>query len=52
MRVLDALMLQSREQIDRVAAERGLYLTLDGIHLNGKGAELVAEAFLGLIDAR
>lgn len=46
---LDALTLRSKEQIDRKATERGLHLTLDGIHLNSTGAELVAEAFLKAI---
>ena len=48
---LDALLLRSREQIDRKAAERGLHVTLDGIHLNGTGAEIVAETFLKVIFA-
>ena len=46
---LDAMTLRSKEQIDRKATERGLHLTLDGIHLNSVGAELVAEAFLSEI---
>jgi lysophospholipase L1-like esterase len=50
MRVaLDALTLRSDKQIDRKAAERGLHLTLDGIHLNSAGAQLVAETFLQII---
>jgi lysophospholipase L1-like esterase len=48
---LDGLTLQKRAQIDRKAAERGLHLTLDGVHLNGAGAELVAERFLEVIPA-
>jgi lysophospholipase L1-like esterase len=47
--LLDGLTLQKRAQIDRKAAERGLHLTLDGVHLNGAGAELVAERFLEAI---
>ena len=47
MRVaLDALTLRSEEQVDRKSAERGLHLTLDGIHLNSAGAQLVAECFM------
>ena len=46
---LDALTLRSDEQIDAQAAERGLHLTLDGIHLNSVGAGLVAEMFLEAI---
>ena len=50
MRVaLDALTLRSDKQIDRKAAERGLHITLDGIHLNSTGARLVAETFLQVI---
>ena len=48
--VLDVLTLRSREQIDRKAVERGLYLTLDGVHLNGRGAGIVARAFQERID--
>ena len=48
---LDALLLRSQKQIDRKAAERGLHVTLDGIHLNGAGAEIVAETFLKVIFA-
>jgi len=46
---LDALTLRSDEQIDRQAAERGLHLTLDGIHLNSVGAGMVAKMFLETI---
>jgi len=43
--VLDALTLKTDGQIDAKAAERGLHLTLDGVHLNSAGASLVAEEF-------
>ena len=46
---LDALTLRSDEQIDRQSAERGLHLTLDGIHLNSAGAQLVADCFVAAI---
>ncbi len=46
---MDALLLRSQEQIDRKAAERGLHVTLDGIHLNSAGAEIVAEMFLKVV---
>lgn len=45
----DVLMLRSPEEIDRAARERGLYLTLDGVHLNSRGAEIVVEAFMEAI---
>ncbi len=44
--MLDALMLRSQIRVDHVAAERGLYVTLDGVHLNSAGAQLVADAFM------
>jgi lysophospholipase L1-like esterase len=43
--LLDTLILRTDEEIDRKATERGLHLTLDGVHLNSAGAGLVAEAF-------
>jgi lysophospholipase L1-like esterase len=46
---LDILMVHGDAQVDKRAAERGLHLTLDGIHLNSTGAKLVAEAFLEVI---
>jgi lysophospholipase L1-like esterase len=46
---LDALTLRSDEQVDRKSAERGLHLTLDGIHLNSAGAQLVADCFIAAI---
>ena len=49
--LLDLLTLRSDEQIDRRAVKRGYQLTLDGVHLNSSGAELVAEVFAGWIDS-
>ena len=46
---LDALTLRSKERIDGKAAERGLHFTLDGIHLNTAGAQIVAEVFMNAI---
>jgi lysophospholipase L1-like esterase len=46
----DILMLRGDAQVDAKAAQRGLHLTLDGVHLNSAGAALVAEAFLEVID--
>lgn len=45
----DALTLWTDAQVDRQSRRRGLHLTLDGLHLNRAGAEMVAEAFLGVI---
>lgn len=50
--VLDAAMLTTPEQIDQKSADRGLHLTLDGVHLNSAGAELAAEAFLKIISVQ
>lgn len=47
--ILDALTLQSDEQVDRMAARRGLHLTLDGLHLNSVGARIVADSFLEVL---
>jgi lysophospholipase L1-like esterase len=48
--VLDYAMLKDHEQIAQKSAERGLHFTLDGVHLNSAGAELVVEAFLKIIN--
>lgn len=42
---LDVLFLRTPAQIDRAAGERGLQLTLDGAHLNTRGAAIVAGLF-------
>lgn len=47
---LDTLLLRSNEQVDQAATKRGLYFTLDGIHLNTAGAEIVAEIFIEAIN--
>ena len=46
---LDAILLKQMGQIDKKSAERGLFFTLDGVHLNSKGAKNVAEIFLEFI---
>ena len=48
----DILALRNDAQVDAKAAQRGLHLTLDGVHLNSAGAALVAEAFLKVIDGQ
>jgi lysophospholipase L1-like esterase len=42
---LDILTLWSDAQVDKQAAKRGLHFTLDGVHLNSAGAEIVADMF-------
>jgi lysophospholipase L1-like esterase len=49
--LLDALTLRTDGQIDAKATERGLHLTLDGVHLNSAGARLVAEEFRRVIES-
>jgi lysophospholipase L1-like esterase len=43
--VWEAIALRDPEAVDRVASERGLCYTMDGIHLNSRGAKAVAAAF-------
>ena len=47
--LLDVLLLKQRDEFDRKSADRGLFFTLDGVHLNSSGAEIVAESFLETI---
>jgi lysophospholipase L1-like esterase len=48
--LLDALLLRDAARADRAASARGLRLTIDGVHLSGAGARLVAEALAGPIE--
>jgi lysophospholipase L1-like esterase len=41
--VFDAVFLRTQKQIDNKSADRGLIYTLDGVHLNSKGAQKVAD---------
>ena len=50
--LLDASTLRTDRQIDAKAAERGLHLTLDGVHLNSAGARLVADALARIVQER
>jgi len=47
--VWEVLALRDAADVDRVAAERGLWYTVDGVHLNSRGALAVAEAFAARI---
>jgi lysophospholipase L1-like esterase len=49
--VWEAIALRDSEAVDRVSAERGLCYTMDGIHLNSRGARAVAEALAGRIES-
>ncbi len=46
MRVMmDVLLYKKASKVDKISKERGLHLTLDGIHLNSTGAQIVAESY-------
>lgn len=46
----DVFFYKNLERIDRLSSKRGLHLTLDGIHLNSKGARIAAEEYSSIID--
>jgi len=48
----DTLNLKTSGTLDRESLERGLQLTLDGVHLNKVGADLTAEVFKDVIEKR
>jgi len=43
--VWEAIAFRDPKDVDQVASERGLCYTMDGIHLNSRGAKAVAAAF-------
>lgn len=43
---IDATVLRTDEQVDQESQSRGLHLTLDGVHLNSKGATIVSNRIL------
>lgn len=51
MRVMkDVLFYKNPLRIDRLSKKRGLHLTLDGVHLNSKGAGLVVGEYTAVIE--
>ncbi|UAL48266.1 GDSL-type esterase/lipase family protein [Sutcliffiella horikoshii] len=48
--VKDVFFYKSPKRVDRLAEERGLHLTLDGIHLNSKGANIVVDKYSQIIE--
>lgn len=46
---LDTMLLKYDDQVEQMSTMRSLSYTLDGVHLNCKGAELVAGVFLETI---
>ena len=49
VRLMVDLALDTPEKVSEKSTQRGLYFTLDGVHLNGMGAEIVANLFYKLI---
>ncbi|MFD2444943.1 SGNH/GDSL hydrolase family protein [Bacillus sp. CGMCC 1.16607] len=47
--LIDVLFMRKRFQVDKAAQKRGLHLTLDGVHLNSKGADIVANLYEKLL---
>jgi len=47
--VISAWLFNIPERIEKKSRERGLYLTLDGAHLNAAGAQMVSNTFLRCI---
>jgi lysophospholipase L1-like esterase len=48
--LMDGIALRTDEQVDATAAQRDLYLTLDGVHLNSAGAKLAAAELAARIE--
>ncbi|WP_404350137.1 GDSL-type esterase/lipase family protein [Sutcliffiella horikoshii] len=48
--VKDVFFYRRPKRVDRLAEERGLHLTLDGIHLNSKGANIVVDKYSQIIE--
>lgn len=46
----DVLFYKKPSRIDQLSKKRGLHLTLDGIHMNSKGAQIVADEYAAIID--
>lgn len=46
----DVLLYKKPSRIDKLSKERGLHLTLDGIHLNSIGAQIVADTYASEIN--
>ncbi|WP_397538929.1 hypothetical protein [Rummeliibacillus pycnus] len=46
----DVLFYKKSSRIDSLSKNRGLHLTLDGIHLNSAGAQIVADMYASEIN--
>jgi hypothetical protein len=47
---LDFLMYNKSRKIDKKSYDRGLFFTLDGVHLNSKATKIVSDVFSNKID--
>lgn len=47
--MMDVLLYKNANRIDKLSKKRGLHYTLDGIHFNSIGAEIVAEEYANMI---
>jgi lysophospholipase L1-like esterase len=43
--IFDAITLNNPERIDKKSLDRGLFLTIDGVHLNNRSASFIADVF-------
>ncbi len=48
--MFEALFYKSHLKIDELSEKRGLHYTLDGIHFNSQGANIVADEYSSIID--
>lgn len=48
--MMDVLFYKKPSRIDKLSKERGLHFTLDGVHLNSTGAQIVAEIYASEIE--
>lgn len=48
--MIEVLFYKSPSRIDQLSEKRGLHLTMDGIHLNSKGADIVAQQYTSIIE--
>ncbi|WP_394189608.1 SGNH/GDSL hydrolase family protein [Paenisporosarcina quisquiliarum] len=46
----DVLFYKKHSRIDKLSKKRGLHFTLDGIHLNSSGAQIVADVYASAIN--
>lgn len=43
------VLVRNKDEIDQISKERGLHLTLDGVHMNTTGATLIAEEVINIL---